>query len=130
LNLTPFLCRLLVSRQSASHASLRGMHFSYDWFRSESFPGWCLLLIACSHNLSKNSLFLLFYGSHDAYLLFHLAQHPDLSSDKDLMSCLYCSQLLAMRHDFVLEVLVLHFFILLLILLFNQLFVPQLNLNL
>ena len=87
---------LPIMQLSASHAFLSVIRFSYEfcWFLSESFPGLCLLLITCSRNLSKSLLFLLFYGLHDACLLFHLDRHLDSSLDKDLMSCLCCRQLL------------------------------------
>ena len=91
-----FYYPLPIMQLSASHAFLSAIRFSYEfcWFLSESFPGLCLLLITCSRNLSKSLLFLLFYGLHDACLLFHLGRHLDSSLDKDLMSCLCCRQLL------------------------------------
>jgi hypothetical protein len=120
-----------VSPQSAFLSSWQRIHFCFEFnsFLSEFYLRWCLLLITYFHNLSKNLLFLLFYGSHDAYLLFHLTRHPDLSSNKDLMSCLYYHLLLGMHHDYALEELILHFFILVLFVLFILFLARQLNLN-
>ena len=115
----------------ASHAFLSATRFSYEfcWFLSESFPGLCLLLITCSRNLSKSLLFLLFYGLHDACLLFHLDRHPDSSLDKDLMNCLCCCQLLGRYNHFASGELILSVFIRVLFL-FELLLVRLEDLNL